>query len=162
ELDRFVVGGIVDQDVEPAEAVDHAVDHRLHLVAPGDVAGERRGTDLVLLEFLPHTLGLRLALRVDDGDVATFFCKCMTDSLPEPAIAAGDDSDLSLKLHLSSHPASVDRATPVALMSPSATGVARSDESVPGSATWPVEAVMFAQGIAFVLGPEQAALLQQR
>ena len=51
EGDRLIVGGVVDQDVEPAEAFDYIVDQALHLVALGHVAGEGRGGDLVLFEI---------------------------------------------------------------------------------------------------------------
>jgi len=99
KADGLVVGGIVDQDVEPAEALDHVVDQLLHLVALGDVALEGRGRDLVAFEVLGDAHGLVLALGVDHGDVAAFLSERVADALAEPAIATGDDGDLALEIH---------------------------------------------------------------
>ena len=46
------------------------------------------------------TLGLVLALRVDDGDLAALGGERVTDALAQPAIAAGDDGNLALQVHL--------------------------------------------------------------
>src|SRR4029450_2179211 len=99
ERDRLVVGGIVDQDVEPAEALHHVVDHALHLVALGDVAGEGGGADLVLLEAPRDALPLVLARGVDDGDVTALCSQRMADALAKPAIAAGDHGDCPFQVH---------------------------------------------------------------
>src|SRR5262245_45322170 len=99
KADRLVVGGIVDQDVEPAEALDHVVDQALHLVAPSHVTGERRRADLVLLEVMRHALGLILALGIDDGDVTALVGERMTDALAQPAVPAGDDGDRPFQFH---------------------------------------------------------------
>src|SRR5262249_15665830 len=81
------------------ETFHDIVDQALHLVALGDVAAERGGADLVLLEITRHAGRLVLALRIDDGDVAAFGCERVADALPEPAIAAGDDGGGSFQLH---------------------------------------------------------------
>ena len=99
ERDRFVVGRVVDQDVEPAEALDHVVDHRLHLVALRHVAAERRRADLMLLEVAHHAVGLVLALGIDDRDVTALCRERVTDALAQSAIAASDDGDLALQIH---------------------------------------------------------------
>ena len=99
EGDRLVVGGIVHEDVEPAETLHDIVDQALDLVALGHIAGKGGGRNLVLFEIAGDSLGLVLALGIDDGDVAALRRQRMTDALAKPAIAAGDDSHPALEIH---------------------------------------------------------------
>ena len=50
--------GVVDEDVEPAEAIDHRFDQAVHLVGVGLVGLEGWARDALALQFVDHGLGL--------------------------------------------------------------------------------------------------------
>ncbi|MDP2334426.1 MAG: hypothetical protein Q8M19_27425 [Reyranella sp.] len=99
EGDRLVVGRIVDQDVEPAEALDDIVDQALHFGAPGHVTGEGGSGNLVLFEIARDPGRLFPATSVDDRDVTALRSEGVANALAEPAIAAGDDGHLAFQVH---------------------------------------------------------------
>ena len=100
EGNRLVVSGIVDEDIQTAEAYGHVADQSLHGRPIGYIAGERRGVDLMARSQLPgHGLRLVAALCIDDGDMRPFFRQRVTNALPEPAVAARHDGDRALKVH---------------------------------------------------------------
>lgn len=99
-IDRLVVGGVVDQDVEAAETPGHVVDHCRHSDVIGDVAGEGSGIDLVERRQLTSDIFcLTTTLGINDGDMDTLPRQGVADSLPEPTIAARHQRDQSLQVH---------------------------------------------------------------
>ena len=82
EGNRFVVGGVIDQDVEPAEAFHHIVDHAVDLRGLPQVALKRLGLDTVLAQFVRRYTGFVRALRVDDGNVCALRGERVADALP--------------------------------------------------------------------------------
>ena len=99
ERDRLVVGGVVDQDVEAAEALHHVVDQALDLRRLRQVALEGLRLDAVLADLVRDRAGLVGALRIDHRDVGAGRGERMADALAQPAIAAGDDRDRILEIH---------------------------------------------------------------
>ena len=100
EGDRLVVGGIVDEDVEAAEAFADVADQPIHRRAVGDVAGECRRVDLVARgQLAGDALGLIAALRIHDGDMHPLLRQRVADALPEPAVAARHQCDRALEIH---------------------------------------------------------------
>ena len=87
EGDRLVVGGVVDEDVEPAELRRYRADHRFDRRGVGDVAGEGSGLDLVARCQLAGD-GFRLfaALCVHDGDVTPCFASAWQICCPSPPL----------------------------------------------------------------------------
>ena len=93
EGNGFVVGGVVDQNVEAAETLHHIVDELLDLLRLRQVARERRCLDIVIADISGDLFGLLFAFRVNDCDVRALLRERVTDALAKPAIAAGDDRD---------------------------------------------------------------------
>ena len=58
------------------------------------------GLDAVLAHFVRDRAGLVGALRIDDRDVGAGRGERVADALAEPAIAAGDDRDRILQIHV--------------------------------------------------------------
>src|SRR5205814_2412152 len=100
ERDRFVIGGVVDEDVEAAELPAHLADDALRRRAVGDVALKRGGVDLVSRgEIARDALRLVAALRVHHSDMRALFRERVTDALTQPAIAAGDERHRAIQIH---------------------------------------------------------------
>ena len=117
---------VVDQDVDGAELLDHAVDGLLHLITVGDVALDRRGAAAELLDLLrgrlgvddalrlrdlgEHAVGLgrlgrlvRLDLDVRDHDVGAGACERERVRAAETARAAGDECNTPGEVDLDRH-----------------------------------------------------------
>ena len=81
-------------------AFGHVADQPLDRRAVGDVAGERRGVDLVARrQFAGDALRLVAALRIHDGDMRALLRQRVADALPQPAIAARHQRDRALEIH---------------------------------------------------------------
>jgi hypothetical protein len=52
-------------------------------------------------EITRDGFGLLAALCIDDGKMGTRPCQGMTNALPQPAIAAGDQRNLPCEIHAS-------------------------------------------------------------
>src|ERR1051326_1828218 len=103
ERDRLVIGGIVDEDVEAAEALHDVADDALGRRTVGDVALKRGGVDLVARgEIARDAFGLVAALGIHDRDMRALFRERVTDALTDPAIAAGDERHRTVEIHRSS------------------------------------------------------------
>src|SRR5437868_14606617 len=93
-----LLGGIVDQDVEPPKFL-----HRFFngLVAKLLVANVTCNEDCSLPFFRDRRLrvfGILMLLKIDDRYVCSFFCKQNRDGSSDPAIATRDERDLPLQL----------------------------------------------------------------
>src|SRR5262249_45111233 len=99
ERDRLVVGCVVDEDVDPAEALHDLIDQLPDLRRLGHVAGEGNRLDAVPGQLVRDRVGVLGALRIDDRDVGALGGERVTDALPQSAIAAGDDRDAVFQIH---------------------------------------------------------------
>jgi|SRR6185437_3112005 len=73
ERNRLVESGVVDEDVEPAEARHNVDSQLLHRGLIGEFAGEGGRAHLMpRCEVARHTLRLLAALRVHDRDMRAF------------------------------------------------------------------------------------------
>jgi hypothetical protein len=87
ERDRLVVGGVVDENVEPAEMPGHAAYHALHRRSIGDIAGERRGVDLMSRGQLASDAFRRIpALRIYDAICTPSFGSTWQIRCPSPPL----------------------------------------------------------------------------
>src|SRR5439155_1300296 len=93
--------GVVDEDVDLAEAVVGRIDQPFELVPVADMAGNGQG--LAAGRRL-HLLGYRLAvveLAAGDDHVGPGGRQAEHDLLPEPPAAAGDESDAAGEVEFS-------------------------------------------------------------
>ena len=78
----------------------HVADQPLHGRAVGDVAGERRGVDLIArCQLAGDALRLVAALGIHDGDMRALLRQRVADALPEPAVAARHQCHRALEVH---------------------------------------------------------------
>ena len=89
-----VDGGVVDDAVEPAEALAHGGDDALHLLFVADVERQRDGVDAALAEQRGAVLRA-LQREVGDDDAHAGFAEHLRDGRAETARAAGDDEGLA-------------------------------------------------------------------
>lgn len=87
--------GIVDQNIELAEAVQRRIDHCLGVITAGHVGrnGNSRRADIGC-----HAFG-RIAADVRHHDLGPLLGEIMGDALAVAAARTGDDRDPVLKLH---------------------------------------------------------------
>src|SRR5690606_22751534 len=91
--------GVVDEDVDVAELVDHAPDVAGDLLLVGHVAGHRDGRPAVALDPLDRALGRR---RVDvvARDLRTVAGQRQRDAAADVRARPGDQGDLALQRDL--------------------------------------------------------------
>jgi hypothetical protein len=100
ERDRLIVGGVVDEDIETAEALAHVADQPLHCRTIGDVAGERSGVDLIAgCQLAGDAFRLLAALGIHDGDMGALFGERVADALAKPAVTARHQCDGACEVH---------------------------------------------------------------
>ncbi len=98
EGDLVAVGGVVDEDVEPAEVGDDGVDHALYGGLLGNVRQMHHGAAAPILDFLGHCFGfIGRVLGVDD-DGGAISRQGQRHGAAVPAHRSGDQRDLSLEL----------------------------------------------------------------
>src|SRR5215203_4812929 len=91
---RMLLGGVVDEDVEAAEAVDDLLDRLLAEAGVADVAGDGEAVAPLGLDE-PLGLARVLALvQVHDGDVRALAGEQDRHGAADAGVAAGDDRDL--------------------------------------------------------------------
>ena len=88
--------GIVDEDVDIAERGGRPCDRLFHLLARGDVGGQRQR---VGPDFARYPLG-RVATQVENADLRALGGEKPGDALPEAATRAGNDGDLACQTAL--------------------------------------------------------------
>jgi hypothetical protein len=94
---RMLFGGVVDEDVQPAEFLHGVLDHVPAGRFPADIAGEREA--LAFFRF-DEPLGFPRVLvfvQVSDGDVRAFPREQHRDGAADAAVAAGDERDFALE-----------------------------------------------------------------
>src|SRR5207302_11353004 len=96
-----------DQHVQPAEAVDRALDGRLDLLAARHVAGEREA----LLAQRPRDLLRRRLVHVADGDRGAVAREDLARRGPDAATAPRDQGYLPIEPHASVPPCGGDSAS---------------------------------------------------
>jgi hypothetical protein len=100
ERNRLVESGVVDEDVEPAEARHNVDSQLLHRGLIGEFAGEGGRAHLMpRCEVARHTLRLLAALRVHDRDMRAFLRERTADALPKSAVATRHQSHRATKVH---------------------------------------------------------------
>src|SRR5258705_416791 len=82
-----------------AVARDHIITHAPHLLGLGHIAGKCRGRNPELLDVARHAFGFGRAFRVKNRDMRAAPSQCLANALPQPAIAAGDNSNGILEIH---------------------------------------------------------------
>jgi hypothetical protein len=87
--------GTVDEDVEPAEALDDRLDQTFDLAGIGLVGLERRRSYAVAFKRVDHRLGLVGRRYVAHRDVRTLRRKALRDRRAYPARSAGDQRHLT-------------------------------------------------------------------
>ena len=89
--------GVVDEPVDAAEPLDHAVDHGPDGVGAADVALEGGDVAARSGEPLNGGVGTVGVLMVDDRDAGAVVSELLGDAGADASAAAGDDRNLSLK-----------------------------------------------------------------
>jgi hypothetical protein len=93
----MLLGGVVDQDVEPAELVDRLLHRSLAECLVAEVAGDGQGPPPFLLDNLLRRLRIVMLAQIDDGYVGAFAREQRRDRPPDPAVGTGDERDLALE-----------------------------------------------------------------
>jgi hypothetical protein len=78
-----------------AQTAHHLVDHRLHGLAIGDIAGHTDSLDAAVVRELSGEASACLAVEIDDCDVGPELRQPATETTAEDAETAGDDRDLA-------------------------------------------------------------------
>src|SRR5258706_6503421 len=94
--------GVVDEDVDSAEFLQHLLGARRDRLALAQVADIGRRLDLLLLK-MSHGLVELVFLARGDRDLGAHFAERFGHLQPEPARAAGDERGASAKLEQLSH-----------------------------------------------------------
>ena len=102
--------GVVDQDVDAAEAVDGRLDRRVRVGAPRDVADGRDGRPARRRDQLDD-LVRRLRRTVVDDDLRATPGQEQRMLAAEAATAAGDDRDPAVETELGAHAAGSSTST---------------------------------------------------
>ena len=87
------MGGIVDQDVEPAEARHRALDESLAVRLLADVPRKKHGGAARLLDPASGLASVVLLAQVRDQDVGPLAGIGNGDRPSDPEVGAGDDRD---------------------------------------------------------------------
>ena len=96
ERHQLVVGGVVDEDVDPAELGQDPLDHLLERGRVGDIGLKGRAARPQGRPFGDQPLGLLLRRLVNPGDMHPLGGQRPADPLPEAPRGSGDDGDGSL------------------------------------------------------------------
>src|SRR5690606_23969361 len=86
-----LLGGVVDEDVEPTELVDGLPDGVAAELGVCDVAPEQEGPPALLLDLRLDLLGVPVLLEVDDRDVGALLGEVHGHGPADAAVASGDD-----------------------------------------------------------------------
>jgi hypothetical protein len=95
---RDLDAGVVDEDVQPAQALDRLADHAHDVLLDGDVAADEHVAHALAvhlvhagLDALGGVLRLARLAQVVDGDVRAVLREAHGDGLPDARAAAGDE-----------------------------------------------------------------------
>ena len=95
---RVLLGGVVDQQIEPAEGLDGAREGLAAERLVADVAGDREAAPPLFLDQLPGRAGVGVLVEIDDRDLGALLGEADRDRPADPAVAAGDQGDLAGEL----------------------------------------------------------------
>jgi hypothetical protein len=96
----FLEGGVVDQDVEAPELLEHALDRAFAEARVLDVAGDGDGAAAFALDRAPRLARVALLGQVQHRDVGAFAREQHRDRAADAGVAAGDDRTMSSSLPL--------------------------------------------------------------
>jgi hypothetical protein len=89
---------VVDQDVDPAELVDRALDRLPAGILLGEVARDQDAAPPLGLDQPLRVLGVVVLAQVGDRDIRALFRERGTHRAADPRVAAGHERDLAVEL----------------------------------------------------------------
>ena len=89
--------GVVDDDVQPPEALGDRRDHRVHVGALRDVGGDQQGIAAARRDLVDHGLAFVAARAHVHGDFRAGVGERQRDGAPDVAARAGDEGDLAFE-----------------------------------------------------------------
>src|SRR5690606_35350016 len=95
---RVLLGGVVDQDVEPAERGYRLIDHLAADILVGHVAGEGQAAAPLLLYHAACFVGILILIQIEDHHIGALACEQHRHRAADAAVAARDDRHLVLQL----------------------------------------------------------------
>nr|WP_276602852.1 hypothetical protein [Nannocystis pusilla] len=93
-----LLGGVVDEDVEAAEAIDDLADGVAAERAVADVAADRQTGAALFLDLGGGLAGVAVLAQIDDGDVGALAGEQHGGGAADAAVAPGDERDPTLEL----------------------------------------------------------------
>ena len=92
---RMLLGGVVHQDVEPAELFDRLLDGAPAKCLAADVAADQEALGAVLFDAALGFLGVLGFFEIDDRHVGAFAGEVQRHRAADAAVAAGDERGLA-------------------------------------------------------------------
>ena len=92
-------GRVVDQDVNPAEFSDQALEHGIDIFALGDVGSQRQRPSPLFTNLLRDRLGARPTARIIDQHIRAFIGQSQGDMAADAASAASDEGHFVFESH---------------------------------------------------------------
>ena len=92
-----LLGGVVHQDVEPAELLHRLLDAALAERLVADIARDLDGVAAFVFDQLDRFVGVLVLFKIDDRDVRALARHGDRGGAADAAVAAGDQRDLALK-----------------------------------------------------------------
>src|SRR5262249_30640355 len=96
--------GVVDEAIDGAELIPHAIDHAFDFGAVGDVGFHRDRAAAFASDFGGDVLGGLCTRNVVHGDIGALFREDFRDPFADSAARSGNERDFSFELHHPSLP----------------------------------------------------------
>ena len=95
-----IIRGIIDQDIDPAEAFDHLSHDGVDVAAVGDISLQRQALHASRFNLPERCQRLGTGTVVGDDDVRSTICQGERDGFAHPSGGSGNQCDLPPSLHV--------------------------------------------------------------
>jgi hypothetical protein len=94
----MLLGGIVNENVEPAKLFYRLLNRLLAERLVADVTRDENAPAAFLLDLEPRLIGISVLVQIEDRDIRPLLRKVNRDGAADSAIATGDQCDATLEL----------------------------------------------------------------